>query len=170
MALKDTLTKIREQERLEKEKLENKPQVIAEWKEATTSLMKELRDYLAEYEKDGSLLFSDDSVRLTEERLGSYSVPAMRLTVGPIVILIQPVGRLIIGAFGRVDLHRHGRAGQNQRVMLVRLPKSKTDAALIWHVVMPEAAANRGGRLPPRKQFIPLTKETLEQAIEFLLS
>ncbi len=161
MALKETLKMLQEREQAEKRFLEDRPKMIEEWKQAVASLFVEMRNFLAEYEQDGSLSFAEESIRLTEENLGSYSVPVMRIAAGPALILVQPVGRLVIGAMGRVDMHREGRAGERQRVMLLRIQKSATDPMLTWHVRIPSDIAPTFG--------VQLKKETLEQAIDFLL-
>jgi hypothetical protein len=159
LPLKDTLKMLREREQREKQALDNRPNTIQEWKDAVASLFAEIRRYLEEYEKDGSLSFSEETTRLTEESLGSYGVPLMKITAGPAVILVEPVGRLVIGAFGRVDMHRQGQAGEQQRLMFLRMPKSTTDATPIWHLRMPVES----------RSSVPLTKEAIEQAIDFLL-
>jgi hypothetical protein len=66
LALKDTLKMLREREQRDKQALEDKPKVIQEWKEALATLFAKIRGYLEEYEKDGSLSFSEETTRLTE--------------------------------------------------------------------------------------------------------
>jgi hypothetical protein len=169
LALKETLKILHDQENREQQARDDRPKLIQEWKFAIDSLFGEVRTYLKEYETDGSLVFADDTLTITEDRLGNYLVPIMKIIAGPATIIFQPVARMIIGAFGRVDMHREGRANERYRVMFLRMPKSANDLTLSWHLRMPAEASSPLDRLPPQERIVSLTKNTLEQAIDFLL-
>ena len=170
MPLRDTLNMLHESQRREQQTIQDRQNLIQEWKQAIESLYAQIRTYLAEYEKDSSLIISEEGIRLTEETLGSYGVQTMKIAAGPATIIIQPIGRMIIGAQGRVDMHRHGRATEQYRVMFLRMPKSATDATPIWWIRLPVEAAGTFGRLPPQERTVPFEKATLEQALDFLLN
>ncbi|HEX4113969.1 MAG TPA: hypothetical protein VH020_15660 [Stellaceae bacterium] len=170
MPLQETLNKLREKQQREEQAKQDKPKQIAEWKDAVRTLLGTIREYLAEYEHKGLLTFSTESVVLMEERLGSYEIDGMRIVAGPVTILIQPVGLEIIGAWGRVDMHRQGRAGESQRVMILRVRNSATETTIIWQLMMPQGAEGSINHLSRGRRTVPMTKEALEQAIEFLLS
>jgi hypothetical protein len=170
MTFKDTLSKLAEQEKRAKQAVEDKQKLLEEWKEAVAAALTNVRSFLEEYEKDGSLSLSEDTMRLTEDGLGAYDIPVLKISVGPAVILVQPLGRLIDTTSGRIDMHCQGRNAVRQRVTLFRLPTATNGSRLAWHIRMPQEAKTLLGRLRPREKILPLTKDTLEQAIEILLN
>jgi hypothetical protein len=76
--------------------------------------LKELYDqtesFLAEYIKAGEIKVDYRDIPLNEENIGSYSAPEMILKIGRQEITMTPVGTLLIGAKGRVDVE--GPAGR----------------------------------------------------------
>ncbi len=177
MALKDTLERLRQQEHEAAKWEQDKPQLIAEWQQAIVKLFEEIRGYLSEYQADGSMSFSEGEVGLSEESLGAYNARQMHISAPSAIIVLAPVGRIIVGATGRVDMYRQGRVGEFERVRLLRVQTSPSDQTPRWVIIPPPEAGmlkTTGAQTPswlggdPR--FIPLTKQALEQAIEFLLS
>jgi hypothetical protein len=118
MALKDTLEKRRKELALVQSF--DKSAVIDEWQKAVSALMAEIEELLQEYKNEGTLQFEPSNILLTEEALDTYQIPQMSLRAGSAVLMIQPIGRMIIGATGRVDLYRQGRAAKDDRVMILR--------------------------------------------------
>ena len=170
MPLKETLQMLREREQSDKRFLEDRPKIIREWKQAITSLFLEIRNYLAEHEKDGLLSFSDETISLSEESLGTYQVPVMKITAGPAAILVQPIGRIIVGALGRVDMYRQGRAGEQQRIMLLRMQDLPGETSLSWKMRMPTVTNNPFEARLPQHRIVSLSREILEEAVDFLLN
>ena len=170
MTLKDTLSKLAEQEKRAKQAIEDRQKLLEEWQQAVAAALAEVRSYLAEYQNDGSLSLAEDTIRLTEDGLGAYDVPVLKVSVGPAVILVQPLGRLIDTTSGRIDMHCQGRNAVRQRVTLFRMPTASNGSKLTWHIRMPQEAKTLLGRLRPRERTLPLSKDTLEQAIEILLN
>ena len=173
MPLRDTLSRLQEQQKRESQAISDRPALIAEWKSAVDELFIKIREYLGEYIREGSLSVKDRHVRLTEESLGTYEVDAMDIHAGPIIILVQPVGLMVIGAAGRVDMHRQGRPSEQHRVMLLRAPESKDNPSLAWFINYPSEATPQmvfKYQFPvATRKVTPLTKEALEEAVEFLL-
>jgi hypothetical protein len=176
MPLKDTLTRLQEEERQKAKWEKDKPKHIKDWQVSVTNLFKEIRSYLKEYEADGSISFSDREIELTEESLGRYRIPSMSIIAGPATIMLEPVGTMLVGAWGRVDMYRQGRGGEQDRILLLRLPTSRTDSTLQWKIRSQPEAVGPAGRVrgrtllqPQRPTFVPLSKEILEQKLEDLL-
>jgi hypothetical protein len=170
MALKDTLSKLQEQDRRTQQAFNDRRKMLEEWQQAVGALLDELRGHLAEYENDGVLTLSPDTIRLTEDGLGAYEVPVLKIGAGSAVILVQPLGRLIDATSGRIDMHCQGRVAGSQRVTLLRMPPSSNGSTLMWHIRMPQEARSALLRLLPRIRTVPLSKATLEQAIDHLLN
>jgi hypothetical protein len=176
MSLKDTLATLQQQEQQKAQWERDKPNVIKEWQESVGHLLKEIRGYLSDYESDGSMIFSDREVELSEEMLGQYRVPAMSIVAGPAIIMVDPVGRMIIGAQGRVDMYRQGRGREQDRVVLLRVRTSPTDPTPLWATSPPPEIGTpsgkvRGRSVPQQRQrpLVPLNKEILEQRLDFML-
>jgi hypothetical protein len=106
MALKETLAQLRQQEKLTAQEKQDKPQLIAEWQQAVVKLLEAIRGHLAEYEADGFMSFTQREINLSEERLGRYRISAMDISAPPAIVVVAPVGRMIVGARGRVDMKK----------------------------------------------------------------
>jgi hypothetical protein len=66
---------------------------------------------LKEYTADGSITRRFSQVSLTEEDLGRYSAPRMEIRIGGQTVSLEPVGTLLFGSKGRVDVvGTYGRA------------------------------------------------------------
>ena len=71
------------------------------------------------------------------------------------------------GAKGRVDMYRQGRVGEADRIMLLRVETSPPDPPR-WEITVPPKPGMP--RISPQRLARALlTKQTLEQAIDFLL-
>ena len=53
---------------------------------------------------------------INEENIGIYNIPGLRILINRFEFLIEPMGTLLIGAYGRADLVFYNK---NQNVMLV---------------------------------------------------
>jgi hypothetical protein len=171
MALKDTLQQLNDKAR--QPSLDRKA-YVKDWQDAVLNFFDKIRDYLKEYAEDGSLRFSAlTQVGLSEEALGNYTVSMMRITAGPAIIEVRPVGRMIVGASGRVDLYRQGRSSPSQRVLALRVSYPPEEEK--WELVIPPtdrsfelmSPAALAASLRPERR--PLDKANLEVAIERIL-
>lgn len=160
MSLRQTLQTVIDQAEKQNEFDARKPQIIAQWQGAVAWLDNQIQTWLAEYVEDGSITFAKEMIELREETLGSYSIEAMNINAGPIVVRVQPTGRMIIAAAGRVDMYRQGRSSDTDRILFLRLDAERIDA---WGMRLPPKADGRAPSLGP------LTKETFEAALESLL-
>jgi hypothetical protein len=131
MSLKEALShpKRREQEIAAFE--ERRPRLIEEWRVAVTNLFKQIREDLKECEADGSIHFSEHHLELTEPPLGTYGIGALTLRAGRIGIMIEPRG-LLCGVNGQVDMYRHGRKNDRDRIVLLRKRPSRTSTLPLW--------------------------------------
>jgi hypothetical protein len=169
MALKDTL------ERRQKEVSGqgfSKEAVIEEWQKSVAALMSEIEEFLHEYKSEGTLKIEQSDTELTEEALGTYPTTQMTLRAGSAVLMIQPIGRMIIGATGRVDLYRQGHGAMNERVLALRGTSSDDSQ---WMLSIPPEDQSfkimRTAALAKslERTVLPLTKANLESALDRLL-
>jgi hypothetical protein len=173
MALRDTLAEMAR----EAEAPLDLSALHDEWFDAIEKLFNRIRDYLDEYFQDKSLsIASEGRLVIEEEDLGEYAVPVMSIKAGPMQIEVRPVGRLIVGATGRVDLYRQGRAALNERVMILRQGSPQKGVEDKWVLRLPNKDdpsfrirnLNALSTTLARQQ-IPFDKPGLEEAIDRLL-
>jgi len=76
-----------------------------EWIQQLNDFMKRIDDWFEAQEKNDIFSIKKSSLIIREEYLGEYKVPSRELTIGKEKVIIHPVGRLIIGAKGRIDIY-----------------------------------------------------------------
>ena len=94
-----------------------------------------LRDSIAA--KDVTIRISDSQV--TEDFIGTYSIPVLEMTVGTERVEFRPKGVTVIGASGRVDIR-----GERDTVTLLR---DQQDAESGWTVVLQRVPSLRTASL-----------------------
>jgi hypothetical protein len=104
-----------------------------------------LRDSIAS--KDVTVRCFDTQV--TEDFVGTYSVPVLEITVGNERVEFRPKGITVIGASGRVDLR-----GERDTVTLLQ---DQQDVNSAWTVVLQRV---------PDLRTAPLDRESLQYAFE----
>jgi hypothetical protein len=164
MALKDRLENLRQDAERDNQWQADRPKLIAEWQQAVKWLFARVREWLAGYEQSGLLTFSEQEIPLTEEAIGPYRIGVMELRAGKATIVLRPVGRIIIGATGRVDMHLLGRMIENERIMLLRSTQSG-DPDEKWTIALPVIRGREGVTVQK-----PFTQQGLEEAVERLLA
>jgi hypothetical protein len=169
---------------------EGEPVDWAEERDEWLSHLKELYDqiefFLAKYIKIGEIKCSYRDIALNEENIGSYNARQMVLKIGRQEIKLTPVGTLLIGAKGRVDVE--GPAG-GTRFLLVNSEASRPTIKVTVNEASPPGSkktVNYRGKpkplaaeaapkkikwawkiatSPPTIQYIELTPESLFQAL-----
>jgi hypothetical protein len=146
-----------------------------DWLGYLQQLYDRIAEYLDEYIKGGSIKLRESTIELNEENIGVYRAKRLSIVIGAQEILLTPIGTLLIGSKGRVDVE--GSAG-NSRLVLINqnirqmfrvtvksippggslppqepqeLPPSPKEIEWAWKIVS----------RPPAMQFIELNKETL---------
>lgn len=150
MSLRETVAHLRAASDAAADAEARKPQLIADWQAAIHALNEQIRGWLADLEADGSIRFDCYETEIREEALGLYAVEAMKIQVGQVIVQIQPAGRMIIGAQGRVDMFRQGRSAADERVSLLRIQHQD---GMTWKL-----------RLPVKQGMKPRVLEPLDQA------
>jgi hypothetical protein len=75
-----------------------------DWLDHLRELYNQIESFLVEYIKAGEIKFHYRDIDLNEENIGSYRAPVMILKIGRQEITMTPVGTLLIGSKGRVDV------------------------------------------------------------------
>jgi len=89
------------------------------WLSRLSDLYRLVESYLTEFIEDGSVVISREPFNLSEEYIGSYTAEKLTITVGTQSVEMVPIGTLLIGSAGRVDM-----AGRRGKVRFVLTDKS----------------------------------------------
>jgi len=119
------------------------------WVGSVKSLYERVKEMLRDSIASEDVMVSTFDIEVTEDFIGTYSIPALKLTVGTERVEFLPKGVTIIGAAGRVDIR-----GERDAVTLI---KDSADVDSGWAVVLQ--------RVPNRKT-VPLDRESLRNALE----
>jgi len=146
-----------------------------EWLTRLQQLYDRITEYLGEYIQGGTIKLRESTINLNEDKIGAYTAKRLTIIIGSREILLTPVGTLLIGSKGRVDVE--GSAG-NTRLVLIN--KNITHPSQMIRVTVtvippgggltpsPEPQPSPGNiewvwkiaSRPPAMQFIELNKET----------
>jgi len=145
------------------------------WLRDLNELYKTIESFLAKYISDGTITREYREIQLNEENIGSYTARRMILRIGRQEITLTPVGTLLIGARGRVDVV--GPAGRTRFVLVdskasrpqikmsVQIggkpPKETPKETLLKEIKWAWKIATS----PPTIQYIELTQDSVFQAL-----
>ena len=86
----------------------------AAWIKQVNGLYDKISVLLSDYIDKGTISVARNPIQIAEERLGTYSVDELSIEIGENTVRLVPVGTIIIGASGRVDL-----IGERGRVRVI---------------------------------------------------
>ncbi|MDC5602460.1 hypothetical protein OFM92_05865 [Acinetobacter baumannii] len=75
-----------------------------EWLEFIEIFYNQVKEWLKPYIKQGSLSISFSEKNITEDHIGSYIVNKMDISLAGATLTLDPIGTLLIGTKGRIDL------------------------------------------------------------------
>jgi hypothetical protein len=76
----------------------------SDWLNQLEHFMNQIKLWLQDSRKEGLIDVLESEIIIQEEYIGEYNAPLLVLSIGAETVKIKPVGRLIIGAMGRVDI------------------------------------------------------------------
>jgi hypothetical protein len=82
----------------------NPKQQLDEWLGYLDALYKQITAYLQDYTKSGAAQLEYRDIQLNEDFIGSYTVRQMILKIGSATVTFTPIGTMLIGTKGRVDV------------------------------------------------------------------
>jgi len=118
------------------------------WIASVEDLYQRVKDLLRVSIDSGVVTIRPFDLEITEEFVGTYTIPALELTVGSERVEFRPMGVTVLGAAGRVDIR-----GERSVVTLLK-DAAQQDG---WTMVL--------SRLP-RFKTEPFNRETLGYALE----
>jgi len=75
-----------------------------QWLRYLDEFYRTISEFLAPYIENGSVEMMDRDIPLTEEYLGTYSARELSLNIQGERVVFEPIGTLLIGAKGRIDM------------------------------------------------------------------
>ena len=93
-------------------------ETLAAWLRELSALYSAMEGYLKSYTDSGQIKIGRRPVQLSEDYLGTYDAEALVLSIGDDEVIAQPIGTLLIGSRGRVDL-----SGPRKTLRIVLLDK-----------------------------------------------
>ena len=90
-------------------------EAIAEWQSAVSAVLQQVREWIAGGRPKWQIETS--SADVTEESSGRYTIPVLEIIAANGRLILEPVGRDVYGAKGRIDLYAYPSL---YRVMLLR--------------------------------------------------
>jgi len=153
------------------EQLQAKEETKTDWEKVKKDWIKNINDFyslvenlLAEYLKSGKISLQYIDYTMYEEKLGSYATKKLLLTIGRQQVDFTPIGRLIFGAQGRIDME--GASGKVKFIYTIN--DSKDEAVIISIAGEPSIEEDKKKKAPmwkistppPHRQYIDINKES----------
>lgn len=120
----------------------NREKRIKEWKEYLDVLYTSIREFMQPYLEDKTAEMKFADLELNEELLGIYAVQKLSLTIGGSNVTFRPIGTILIGGRGRVDVE-----GPRGTARLVLVNKKVTQGRQLINV----SISLNGEPTPPPK-------------------
>jgi hypothetical protein len=150
---------------------------LEDWLQRLNALFAQIKDFLGDYISAGSISTTLETIELHEEFSGPYQAPKMLIRIGLQEIKLMPIGTMLIGSRGRVDVV--GPAG-SRRLLLVNKMAANASQLVTVTILDPKqpVAAKKPApqpiewawkilSRPPVVRFIELNKESfLEMMLE----
>ncbi len=146
-----------------------------EWLSYLQQLYARITEYLDEYIKGGTIKLRDSMIELNEENIGAYKAKRLVIAIGAQEIVFTPVGTLLIGSKGRVDVE--GSAGKSRLVLIDKRLTNPSQMVRVTVTTIPPRGSPPSTEpatstkeiewawkivsRPPAMQFTELNKETL---------
>lgn len=120
-----------------------------DWLCRLMELHTQIATWLAPYIQNHSVKIGKEMVSLVEENIGSYHAPMMTITIGKNQINLEPIGTLLVGARGRVDMK-----GPKGIARLVLVPKESSGPSVRVEVILPGQTPSPKTELPPVSKWV----------------
>jgi hypothetical protein len=101
-----------------------------EWISAVNSLYDKVENWLKPFSDKKYLTVIRTPMQKTEELLGDYEIDTLEIRAGDETVVMEPFGRNVIGALGRIDVFLRGFKSDAQ--MLLRL--TNLEGELRWEL------------------------------------
>jgi hypothetical protein len=145
-----------------------------DWLENLAHFYAMVEGYLAEFQNEGKVKLKTSSVTITEEHLGAYEAESRSILIGADKVDLVPIGTLLIGAKGRVDMVGPagtakfiltGKHANGVRISVTIRGETKPAQAAPAEPDAPEELVWKLATPPPKIRFFDLEPETFFSAL-----
>ena len=145
-----------------------------DWIDNLEKFYKKVEGYLAQFQESGKIKLEKDSVSLNEEHIGNYEADSMIISIGSDRVTLTPIGTLLFGAKGRVDMTgpagtvKFILTGKNTNGIRISVSTAGEDRAMRKNRPEPARAEELAWKIatpPPNVRFIELRPETFFSAL-----
>ncbi len=133
---------VQRQQKEQEEEASFGPKQLEQWLGYLDALYEQIRGYLQTYIENGSAKIDFREIQLNEDFIGAYTAQEMHLNIGRSNVIFTPIGTMLIGTKGRVDV-----VGPAGRARLTLINKNVTDARQLIQVRV--SGLGRGKPRPP---------------------
>ena len=152
---------------------------LENWLDELRTLFAKMEEYLRKYIESGEIRIQRDKIALSENALGTYETARLTFYIGNEKIIARPMGTLLIGARGRVDL-----VGAKGTLRLVLLDKGgptlrtridiggRTEEESVVSLLTAGNVKERGWYIatpPPKVMTTPLNEDSFRDALMELM-
>src|ERR1022692_3730467 len=110
---------------IKRQKLQVVEEAEVDWDAQRNQWLKDIQElyalvewFLKKYISSGDIELRYENLEVSEEKIGSYVVQRLVLKIGPHEVIFKPIGAIVIGAKGRIDL-----IGPKGTIKFVLVPK-----------------------------------------------
>ena len=75
------------------------------WLKSLEILFNDIDKWLSPHIKKGEVEILKSTITIREEHIGEYETQKIQINIGNGFIYVKPVGTIVLGAYGRVDLY-----------------------------------------------------------------
>jgi hypothetical protein len=125
---------------------------LDEWFAFLDRLYEEIRAYMAHYIDTGRAAIEFREIQLNEEFSGTYSIREMILRIGRSTIVFRPIGTMLIGAKGRVDVE--GPRGSARLSLVDRNVTAARDLIRVTATILKAGESFHPAPLPKKPEVI----------------
>lgn len=140
-----------------------------EWLAHLDRLYSRIESFLSKHVSLGQIRYEYRPIELNEENIGSYSARQMVLRIGRQEVDLVPIGTLLVGSKGRVDV-----SGPTGRAQILLVDGKVSDPRSLIHVTvsagkLPPPPRKRAQEIqwewkivtrPPERRFVDITQQT----------
>ena len=143
-----------------------------EWLQSLNEIYAQFKNWLNNFEDSDVISLEYKNKEINEEHIGIYSANKMIITIASEQILLEPIGTLLIGAKGRIDMK-----GKNGTIKFVLVPKQSGGPSIKVDIATgdePKPEEKKGVQIewewkiatpPPSIKYIELDSDSFSDAL-----
>jgi len=130
------------------------------WKGAIEDFYKQVHSFLAPYVSDGRVSIEYADKRLSEDHVGQYESRYATIRIGTNSVRLDPVGTIVVGARGRIDM-----IGPGGIVKFVLVDKGVVEPSIEEEGNTTPVWEWRIATMQPRIKFLPLNEDSFYSSL-----